>query len=416
MRHRTLLGAITGAAALAALGAGEAAAAAAAAKTDLRVVVAYYSAETGPIFEGMAADFEAANPDVDVKVEVVQWDNLQQRLTTDIAGGTAPDVAIIGTRWLVDYAGEGIAEPLDEYLTPEFESRFIETFLAPSVIEGKTYGLPVAASARAMYYNKALLQRAGVAEPPKTWEELEAAARKVKDLGDGSVGLALQGKEIETDAYWYYALWSHGGELMEGGKSGVAGPAALKAATLYKRLIDEGLTQPDPTGYNRQDIERLFKQGKAAMILSGPWLRGQIKTEAPDLDYAVAPLPQGTTRATYGVTDTIMVFADSEVKPTAWKFLSETAFSDKWRAEFTVKEGFLPVLKSEARLPQIAGDPQLAAFVDLLPNAKFAPLIPNWEQIADTTAGALQTIYLGQAQPEAALKEAAAKIDGLMQP
>ena len=155
------LKALMGAVALAALGAGTAAAA------DLRVTVAYYSAETGPIFEGMAKDFEAANPDVDVKIEVVQWDNLQQRLTTDIAGGTAPDIAIIGTRWLVDYVQQDIAEPLDGYITPDFKARFIEKFLEPSVLEGKTYGLPVAASARAMYYNKDLLQKAGVAEPPE---------------------------------------------------------------------------------------------------------------------------------------------------------------------------------------------------------------------------------------------------------
>ena len=51
----------------------------------------------------------------------------------------------------------------------------------------------------------------------------------------------------------------------------------------------------------------------------------------------------------------------------------------------------------------------------MLPNAKFAPLIPNWEQMADTTAGALQKIYLGQVQPDAALKEAASQIDELLQ-
>ncbi len=275
---------------------------------------------------------------------------------------------------------------------------------------------PMSASmARAMYYNKALLQKAGVASPPQTWEELEAAARKVKALGDGSYDLAIQGKEIETDAYWYYALWTHGGELVQGGKSGIASDAGVKAATLYKRLIDEGLSQPDPTGYNRQDVERLFKQGKAAVVLSGPWLRGQIKTEAPGLDYAIAPIPQGTAKATYGVTDSIMVFKSSKAKQEAWKFLSDTAFSEKWRREFTLKEGFLPVTKAEAADPHFVNDPQLKTLTDLLPVAKFAPLIPNWEQMADTTAGALQRIYLGQAQPEAALKEAAATIDGLMQ-
>jgi ABC-type glycerol-3-phosphate transport system substrate-binding protein len=70
-----------------------------------------------------------------------------------------------------------------------------------------------------------------------------------------------------------------------------------------------------------------------------------------------------------------MVFKSSKAKQEAWKFLSDTAFSEKWRREFTLKEGFLPVTKAEAADPHFANDPQLRAFTDLLPNAKFAPLI-----------------------------------------
>src|SRR5258708_2041319 len=192
------------------------------AKSQLRVVVGFYSAATQGIFEGMAKDFVGAHPDVDVKVEVVEWDNLQQRLTTDIAGGAAPDIAMIGTRWLVDYVKNDIAEPLDSYITPEFKGRFIESFMSPSTFDGKLYGLPVAASARAMYYNKDLLAKAGVQEPPATWDALVEDAKKVKALGGDGYGFGLQGKEIETDAYWYYSLWTHGGEIIENGKSGVA--------------------------------------------------------------------------------------------------------------------------------------------------------------------------------------------------
>lgn len=401
--------ALLGAAAVLALATGGASAA-----TELRVITAHYSDSTPGIFEAMAAEFEKANPGIDVRIEDVGWDNLQQRLTTDIVGGTAPDIAIIGTRWLVDYAGQGIAEPLDAYLTPDVEGRFIETFLAPSRIDGKTWGLPVAASARAMYYNRTLLEEAGVEGVPASWEEVVAAARKVKALDGDAYGLALQGKEIETDAYWYYALWSHGGELIEDGRSGIAGEAGIEAARLYKAMIEEGLTQPQPTGANRQDVEALFKQGRAAMLLSGPWLRGQIASEAPDLDYGIAPIPMGTTQATYGVTDSIMMFASSGAKDAAWKFLDEAVFSDRWRREFTLKEGFLPVFKSVAADPHFADDPRLKAFTDMLPHARFAPLIPSWEEMADITSAALQQIYLGEAEPEAALEAAAARIDALL--
>ena len=406
---RKALGILLGAAAMAF------AIASAEAKTQLRVVVAYYSAATSGIFEGMAEDFRAAHPDVDIKIEVVPWDNLEQRLTTDIAGGTAPDISIIGTRWLVDFVKNDVAEPLDSYVTPEFKSRFLENFLEPSTISEKLYGLPVAASARAMYYNKDLLAKAGIMDPPQDWDMLVADAKKIKVLGNDTYGFGLQGKEIETDAYWYYSLWTHGGELIEGNKSGIASPAAVAALSLYRSLIDEGLTEPDPTGYNRQDVERLFKQGRVGMILTGPWLRGQIKTDAPNLNYGIAPIPVGTTKATYGVTDSMMLFKSSQQKKVAWQFLSENAFNPKRRIEFTTKEGFLPVTKVEAEQPQFANDPQLKAFIDLLPYAHFAPLIPNWEQIADTTIRALQKVYTGDAKPEAALKEAASSIDPILQ-
>ena len=384
------------------------------AASQVRFVAAEYSAATKPYFEEVIKDFEAKHPDIDIQLEVVSWDNLQQRLTTDIAGGTAPDVSLIGTRWLVDFVKQDIAEPLDARLTPEFKGRFIESFMTPSTIDGQVWALPIAASARALYYNKSLLAKAGVNEPPATWDALVEAARKVKAQGEGAYGFALQGKEIETDAYFYYALWTQGGNLLEDGKSGIASEAGIKAATLYKSMIDEGLTEPDPTGLNRQDIEKLFKTGRAAMLLSGPWLRGQIKTEAPDLDYGLALIPEGTTKATYGVTDSVMVFKDSENKEAAWTFLNEV-FSPQWRKEFSKREGFLPVTHAEAEDPYFKDDQQLQAFTGLLPYAKFAPLIPNWEQMADVTSGALQNIYLGKTAPDAALKDAATRIDALLE-
>lgn len=201
------------------------------AQTTVDFAVAEYRSKTGPYFEQVAAAFEAENPDIHINVEVVPWDTLLQRLTTDIAGGASPDISIIGTRWLLDFAEQGIAEPVDAYLTPEFKSTFIDTFMAPSVIDGQIMGLPVAASARAMLVNKDLFDKAGAALPT-TWDELYDGAAKISALGD-VYGFGLQGKEIETDAYFYYSLWTHGGDILnEDGTSGIASPAGVEALTL----------------------------------------------------------------------------------------------------------------------------------------------------------------------------------------
>ncbi|MBZ9797131.1 ABC transporter substrate-binding protein [Mesorhizobium sp. ES1-4] len=380
---------------------------------EVRVTVAEYSAKTGPYFEQVKKEFEAKNPGITVKFEVVPWDVLLQKLTTDITAGTNADLSIIGTRWLIDFVQQDVAEPLDSYITPEFKGRFIDTFLSPSIMGGKTYGLPIAASARAMYYNKELFEKAGIAKPPATWTELQEDARKIK--AQGAFGFGLQGKEIETDVYYYYAMWSQGTEILnKDGTSGLSTPGALEAAKLYKSMIDEGLTEPGVTSNNREDVQNLFKQGKVGMMITAPFLSNQIKDEAPNLKYGVAAIPAGPTgaRGTYGVTDSMIMFKNSKNKDEAWK-LMDFLFTTEQRAKFTQGEGFLPVNKEEAKMDYYVNNADLAAFTALLPDARFAPVIPGWEEVAQITSDAMQKIYLG-GDPEAGLKEAAAKANAVL--
>ena len=235
----------------------------------VRMTVAEYSSKTGPYFEDVKKAFEADNPGITVEFEVVPWDVLLQKLTTDISAGTNADLSIIGTRWLIDFVQQGIAAPLDGYMDSAFKDRFIETFLSPSILDGKTYGLPIAASARAMYYNKDIFAKAGIDNPPENWDKLKADAAKIKALGGENYGFGLQGKEIETDVYYYYAMWSYGTEILnKDGTSGLSTTGALEAAKLYKSLIDEGLTQPGVTSYAREDVQNLFKQGKVGMMIT----------------------------------------------------------------------------------------------------------------------------------------------------
>ena len=151
------------------------------------------------------------------------------------------------------------------------------------------------------------------------------------------------------------------------------------------------------------------------MMITAPFLSGQIKTEAPDLQYGVAPIPAGPggDRGTYGVTDSIIMFQNSQNKEEAWKFL-DMLFSTEWRVKFTVSEGFLPVQKEEAADAAFVNDPDLKVFASLLPDARFAPVIAGWEEIADIAVTALQNIYLGEGEVEPTLKDAAARTDAIL--
>ena len=378
---------------------------------EVRFTVAYYSAKTGPYYEALAEKFEKKNPGIDIKIEVVNWDVLNQKLTTDISSDVNADLAIIATNWLVDYVQEDIAEPLDGLISKDLKERFVPAFLSPGTLGGKVYGLPVAASARAMYYNKDLLKQAG-ASVPATWDELVDTAAKVSKL-DKIYGFGLQGKEVETDVYFYYGMWSEGGSVLkEDGSSNLASSASVTNAKRLQSMIEKGYTQPGVASYNREDVQNLFKQGRVGMMITAPFLVNQLKDEAPNLQYGIAPIPSGKSSATFGVTDSIVLFKNSKHKEAAVKFL-DFMFTTEQRAAFSSGEGFLPVLKSVSKLPEFADNDAVKTFVNLLPQARFSPTIAGWSEVSDITKNAVQAIY-GGADAQETLAKAEKRINRVL--
>ena len=123
----------------------------------------------------------------------------------------------------------------------------------------------------------------------------------------------------------------------------------------------------------------------------------------PLIDPVNGKLPTGGNAA-------VMLTRDADKQEAAWKFI-EFAYGDANREKFDVGEGFLPVTKNVAALPYFNEDPDVAGFAAGLPYAKFAPVIANWEEIADVTVRTMQQIYLGEVTPEDGLKAAAAEVN-----
>ncbi len=385
--------------------------------TTITVQVPFYSSFTKPFMTKMATAFEKENPGIKVAVQEANWDNLHQVLVTDIAGKSAPDISIIGTRWLPGLISSKVAMPLN--LNKTFLNGFIPAFLKPSTLGGTLYGLPWAASDRALIYNKDLFKRAGITSPPTSWNELRSDAQKIAKL-PGAYGFGLQGSKIETDVYYYYALWGAGGSILsKNGKSGLSSPEALKALKFYTTLINNGLTEPNVTSNTREDLRTLFVQGRLGMFIYLPPIIGYLKKFAPKLDYGVSAIPYDTTPLTYAVTDTIMMFQPSvtgasEAQVEAGQKFLEYLFNTDNRVDYNQGEGFLPVMKAVAGNPHFKDNAHLNAFVSLLPYAKFAPIINNWEKIAQTVTNMLQEVYLGKVSPAAGLKSASAQVDQVL--
>jgi multiple sugar transport system substrate-binding protein len=367
---------------------------------------------TETYWRGVITDFEAQNPDIQVNLYMYTWNNVQEKIKEMIAQGNPPTLARVATKWIPEYVAAGLLEPVDSYMSPEFRSQFIPLLINEgSQYEGRTFGLPITVSSRALYYNKTLFKQAGLTSPPENWADLKAAAQAIHSLGSDTYGFSIQGKDAETSTYFYYFLWGNGGDILskDGTRPTFNGPEGQEALQFLKGMIDDGLTQPNPTESVRKDMETAFVEGKLGMVITGPWLAKRLATEAPNLGYGLSAIPYQTTPTTLAAQDTLILFKQAENKEAAWKFV-EFLYADKYRLEYALGDGVLPEKISVAQNSQITENPAYSFFMEKLPTGKFEPLNVKSANISTVVAEALQSAYRNEISPTEALNAAAAKV------
>jgi multiple sugar transport system substrate-binding protein len=367
---------------------------------------------TEPYWQGVIKDFEAQNPDIQVNLHIFTWEEGRQKIADMVAQGKPPTLARVATRWIPEYVAAGLLEPVDSYMSADFRSQFIPLLINEgSQYEGRTFGLPITVSSRALYYNKTLFKQAGLATPPNNWADLKAASQAIHALGADTYGFGVQGNEAETSTYFYYFLWGNGGEILtkDGTRPAFNGPEGQAAAQFLKGMIDDGLTQPDPAASGRKDMETAFVGGKLGMVITGPWLARRLATEAPNLDYGLSTIPYQTTPTTLAAQDTLILFKQAENKEAAWKFV-EFLYADEYRLKYALGDGVLPEKISVAKNSQITENPAYSFFMEKLPTGRFEPLNVKSADISTMVAQALQSAYQNKISPTEALNSAAAKV------
>ncbi|MCM3655787.1 extracellular solute-binding protein [Agromyces mediolanus] len=364
-------------------------------KTTLNLLVPSYSDNTQGLWEDVISGFEKANPDIKVELEVQSWDNLESVIATKIQGGEAPDIYNGGP--FAGFAADELLYPAKDVVSSDTYSDFQDAFLANAEVDGTAYALPLIASARALFVNNALLEQAGVAAPPTTWDELLDAATKVSALGGGVAGYGMPLGSEEAQAEAAVWLWGGGGSFGDASKITVDDPANLPGAEQIKKMIDAGATQADPGSTNRSPLMDIFVQGKIGMQVGLPPTVGQIEEGNPDLDYSIVPIPTKDGSAfTLGVMDQLMAFKNDDSKKDAITKFFDYYYSADVYVPWVQTEGFLPVTKSGAEA--LSGEEALKPFLDVLPDAQFYPSTnPKWS----ATDGAFKSLF-GQIQTKSA--------------
>jgi multiple sugar transport system substrate-binding protein len=347
---------------------------------SIKLVAAEYSKDNTAKFWNDFATKYKAKTGVTLDVQVVSWNDIDQTSSTMVQNNSAPD--ILNLNVYASYAKDNLLYSADDVLSSSVKSDLLPAFVKSGTYQGKMYGMPDLSSARALFYNKDLFTKAGIAAPPKTWDEFAADAKKVTALGSGTVGYAEPLGPEEAQAEFGIWLVNNGGDWKANGKWTINSDKNVETLSFLKKLaVDDKVTQNNPGKTNRTDgAFPLFASGKAGMVVGFSPLAATLDKDKK-INYGVAPMPtkDGSAPQTYGVTDYLMAFKKSGNKD-AVKAFYDLYYSPEEVNTFIKAEGFLPVTKSG--LQQFSSDASLKVYLDTLPNVHLTPTDdPTWDKV-----------------------------------
>jgi len=276
--------------------------------------------------------FEEANPGIKVKVTDYTWPDYPDSLVLRFRGGTTTDVAYVGQDWLPGWAAAGFVAPLDDIAPKDvldpLKADMAKFSLGDMTYKGKLYGLPYYADTISFLYNKKILADAGIAVP-KTWEEVAAAAEKLKAGGMEHPISYEYNQELPNffDAF-VAQVYGRGGDLFDAdGKAVFDKPdnAAYKQLQWLADAFKKGLVQPET---HESKIIPGMNTGKQAFTVVFNYVLAAMNNAAEQPlagQFALAPMP-GEAHATLGFTKFYSITASAAKEPAraeaAWKFVN----------------------------------------------------------------------------------------------
>ena len=357
---------------------------------------------------GTLADaFMEEFPDVSVDVTAIPWDAAHDQIVTAIAGGDVPDVSMVGTTWMGEFATLGGLEPTPDSIDP---ATFFEGAWGTTVVDGTSYGVPWYVETRLIYYRTDLAEEGGFNQAPATWDELTQLAEALQG-GGAEWGISLQpGGQGSWQTYMPF-FWQAGGEIVDADNNfTLDGEACVSSLTFYDSFFENGLAQP---AVSDVPVEGQFADGSVGAFISGPWMINIVGDAGADAEtWTVAHQPTESAGTSFVGGSNIAVLEQSDNKDAAWafiEFLSRPETQVTWYE--TVSD--LPAVQASWDDPALADDPLLSAFGEQLDDAKAPPAIPTWEEVASAIDSQVEQVTQGDTSPEdacAAMQEEAESI------
>lgn len=356
----------------------------------------------------LVAKFEAANPGIKVEAENIPWNSYYDNLYTAIAGGNAPDAAMVKLFAQPRLVEMGALEPLDDRIPgwdgkADLQDDLLKINSGP---DGHQYYLPVQYVVSYLYYRADLFAEAGL-QPPKTCDDFAKAAKALtRDTnGDGQPdlwGFGFRGGKGGYD-HWGPFVLSAGAKFEKGGLT--SQPVIAANTWLVDLYRNQKLFPPSAPNDGFQEIIAAFQQGRTAMTIHHIGSSaGMVKALGDKVSAVPVPECNGGRWTSYG-DESLAVLSSAEDKDAAWKWIAFLASGDA-NVEFNKATGQLPVTKSGAAGWTLHEKRFVDATVQSLPFAHSLPAVSQTADFVNTVwPAAMQRALTGEITPEQMMQE-----------
>ncbi|GAB1338820.1 sugar ABC transporter substrate-binding protein [Streptomyces sp. E-15] len=376
---------------------------------DSPKTLTYWASNQGA---SVAVDKQVLQPELDkfekqtgikVKLEVVPWSDLLNRILTATTSGQGPDVLNIGNTWSASLQATGALLPWNEENFAKIggRDRFAETALGSTGVRGEDpAAVPLYSMAYALYYNKRIFADAGISKPPATWDELIADGKKIKAKGKSVLG--AEGSNLSENIHHVFVFAKqHGADFFTAdGKPDFTDAKVVDAVKQYVDLMAKD--QVIPTGdaeYAQNQSVSDFAKGKQAMLL---WqtAASNLKSQGMDEDaYGVAPVPvnSGTPGAGTQVNSAVMginmaVFKNTDNIDGATKFVKFMT-SDAEQKTLNTAYSTIPPVKAAQGDPAFSTSATAVLKSTLASSAAALPQVPSESQFETSVGTVVKELF-----------------------
>jgi len=395
---------------------------AAPAKSNVTLTFWHYFTDRAPLFEEYAKEYQALTG-VTVKMELVSGDTLGQKFQAAAEAKTLPDIVAAWTGIgdvTAPYAKEGIILNLKPYMDAGWGKLFPPALLgSASFADGNKYGvdpgpylIPLDANNMQFLYNTKLFAQAGIANPPKTYEEFLADGALLKKIGVepfvsgfGSWGISAFGQP-----FMWNIIGADDLEKTFSGQMPYTAQPWLDYLSIFEKMAKSDVMASGLVSYDFPAAETMFVNGQAAMIYDGSWAIGVFNSQNPNFkDYSVF-YPPTVTGAKYpvyipgGVGAMALVVGTSPNKEEAVKFMQWLTAAEQ-QAKYATSSFNLPANV------EVAGKVPMTDTLTLFAS-KMGDTIPS---LKDGMKGVVETTLMAGVQRILSGQDTAQHVAELMQ-